>query len=107
MDRSRKIDFLVVFAAIGCYLLSGLVLLRVAAMHTLSFTFCTEPGTANAQTSRCLAPQLWGYAFWLLVGTGAALTVAAVVRARRRRLAAQGPNNSFKVTPDGAPQLNR
>ena len=107
MDRSRKIDFVVVFAAVGCYLMSAVALIQVAATHTLSFTFCTEPGTTNSQTIRCLAPQLWGYSFWCFAGAGIILSAVAVFRARRRRFAAQRPNHSFKVTPDGAPQLNR
>lgn len=72
-------------AAIACFLLAGYAYLQAAATYTLSFVFCTEPGTTNAATSRCRAPLLYGYAFWTLLGLGVLFSVVAVIRGRRHR----------------------
>ena len=88
MDRSRKINLILTVAPILFFLLAGLAYLQAAASYSLSFTFCTEPGSGNADSLRCQAPLWYGYAFWALIVTGAALGFAAIVRKRRQRAAA-------------------
>ena len=88
MDRTRKIDLALSILAIALFVLAGFAYLQAAATYTLSFTFCTEPGTANALTPRCRAPLLYGYAFWGFMLGGVILSIVAIVRGRRRRFAA-------------------
>ena len=88
MDRSRKINLAFSIAAIACFLLAGYAYLQAAASYSLSFAFCTEPGTANAATARCRVPLLYGYVFWALLGSGVVLSVVAIIRGRRHRAAA-------------------
>lgn len=87
MNRSGKIKLALAIAAIVCFMLAGLAYLQAAASYTLSFSFCTEPGTANAATARCRAPLLYGYAFWALLAAGVVLAVAAIMGRRQRNAA--------------------
>ena len=97
LDRSRKIDLALSVAAIACFLFAGYAYLQAAASYSLSFAFCTEPGTANAATARCRAPLLYGYAFWALLGSGVMLSAAAIIRSRRHRAAAPFKPNPHQV----------
>lgn len=85
MDRSHKISLLLPIAAIVCFLLAGYAYLQAAASHSLSFTFCTEPGTTSAATARCRMPLLYGYASWAFLIGGALLSITSIIRERRRR----------------------
>ncbi|KLD73838.1 hypothetical protein FZ025_12555 [Xanthomonas hyacinthi] len=84
MDSSRRISLILSLTAIACFLLAGCAYLQAAASYTLSFSFCTAPGTANMATLRCRMPLLYGGAFWALLAGGTVLSVVAMVRGRRR-----------------------
>lgn len=88
LDRSRKINLFLSIAAVICFLLAGYAYLQAAASYSLSFTFCTEPGTNNAASTRCRMPLLYGYAFWAFVIGGVLLSVTAIIRGWHRRVAA-------------------
>jgi hypothetical protein len=85
---SRKINSALVIAAVLSFLLSGGLYLQAAASYSLSFTYCTEPGTSNAESLRCQAALWYGYGFWSFLLLGIALTIIAIVRGRRQRVAA-------------------
>jgi TRAP-type C4-dicarboxylate transport system permease small subunit len=88
LDIFRKINLAFSLASIACFLLAGYAYLQAAATYTLSFTFCTEPGSSNAESVRCQAPLWYGYAFWALLVAGCVLALSAIIRGRRQRAAA-------------------
>ena len=88
MDRLRKINLALCLASIACFLFAGYAYLQAAATYTLSFTFCTEPGSSNAESLRCHVPLWYGYAFWALLVVGCVLALIAIIRERRQHAAA-------------------
>lgn len=88
MDRLRKINLAFSLGSIACFLLAGYAYLQAAATYTLSFVFCTEPGSSNAESPRCHVPLWYGYAFWALLVAGFVLALIAIIRGRHQHAAA-------------------
>jgi hypothetical protein len=88
LDRARKVNLVLAITAILSFFMAGGFYLQAAASYSLSFTYCTEPGTSNTGTLRCHLPLWYAYAFWVFLLIGIALTIIAIVRGHRRHAAA-------------------